>query len=69
MYYLLKTFPAGHYHLSFMATEALRRNYVRLHVVGIKDATKAQINTRPTRIIKHTNKRARAHTHTHTYIN
>ena len=41
MYYLLKTFPAGHYHLSFMATEALRRNYVRLHVVGIKDATKA----------------------------
>ena len=61
MYYLIKTCPPGHCHKSFMATDALGHTHVRLHVVGIQDPMKAQVNTRPTRIIIHTNK----YTHTH----
>ena len=64
MYYVLNTCPPGHYQFSFMATDALGHTHVRLNVVGIKDANKAQINTRQTRVIKHTN----THTHIHTHI-
>ena len=55
MYYLNKTYPLGHCHNSFMATGALGHTHVRLHVVGIQDPEKAQVNTRATSIIIHTN--------------
>ena len=62
MYYLIKTWPPGHCHNSFMATGAFGHTNVWLHVVGTQDTNKAQVNTRSTRIIIHTNK------YTHTYI-
>ena len=55
MYYLNKTYPLGHCHNSFMATGALGYTHVRLHVIGIQDPEKAQVNTRATSIIIQTN--------------
>ena len=66
MYYLIKTFHPSHCHNSFMATGAIGHTHVRLHVVGIQDPNNAQINTRPMRIIIHTN--IHIHTHTHIYM-
>ena len=48
-----------------MVTGALGHTHVRLHVLGIQDPNKAQVNTRATMIIIHTN----IYTHTHIYIN
>ena len=66
MYYLLKTSfpPPRHDHNSFMATGALGHTHVRLHAVGIQNPNKAQVNTRPKRIIIHTN----IYTHIYIYI-
>ena len=58
MYYLNRTCSPGHCHnsfISFMTTGALGHTHVRLHVVGIQDPKKAQVNTRATSIIIHTN--------------
>ena len=55
----------SHYQNKFMATGALGHTHVRLHVLGIQDPNKAQVNTRATMIIIHTN----IYTHTHIYIN
>ena len=53
-----------------MGTGELGHTHVRLHVVGIQDPNKTQVNTRQTRTIMYTNKyiHTRTHTHTHTYI-
>ena len=51
-----------------MATGALGHTHVRLHVVGIQDPNKAQINTRPTRITIYTNIYTHTYTNKRTYI-
>ena len=53
-----------------MGTGELGHTHVRLHVVGIQDPNKTQVNTRQTRTIMYTNKyiHTRTHTHTHIYI-
>ena len=66
LYYLIKKCPRGHCHNSFMVTGALGYTHVRLHVLGIQDPNKAQVNTRATKIIIHRN--IHRHTHTHIYI-
>ena len=53
----------SNYQNKFMATGALGHTHVRLHVLGIQDPNKAQVNTRATMIIIHTN----IYTHTHIY--
>ena len=65
LHYLSKTCPPGHCHNSFMTTGALGHIHIWLHVLGIQDPNKAQVNTRATMIIIHTN----IYTHTHIYIN
>ena len=53
-----------------MGTGELGHTHVRLHVVGIQDPNKTQVNTRQTRTIMYTNTyiHTRTHTHTHIYI-
>ena len=55
-----------------MATGALGHIHIWLHVLGIQDPNKAQVNTRATRLIIHTkiyqHTQPHTHTHTHTYI-
>ena len=68
MYVLSSTCAPGHYRNSFMATGALGHANLRLHVVDIQDPNKAQVSTRRTRIIIHTNLYTNTHTHTYIYI-
>ena len=70
LHYLSKTCPPGHCHNSFMATGALGHIHIWLHVLGIQDPNKAQVNTRATRLIIHTKiyQHTQPHTHTHTHI-
>ena len=42
MYYIIKTYPPGHCHNSFIGTGTLGHTHVRLHVFGIQDPNKAQ---------------------------
>ena len=49
-----------------MATGALGHTHVSLHVLGIQDPNKAQVNTRATRII--TYKHIYIHQHIYMYI-
>ena len=51
-----------------MATGTLGHTHVQLHVLGIQDPNKAQVNTRATMIIIHTNIYTHTHTQTHTHI-
>ena len=51
-----------------MGTGELGHTHVRLHVVGIQDPNKTQVNTRQTRTIIYTNKYIHTRTHTHIYI-
>ena len=66
MYYHIKTCSPRNCHNSFMATGALGHTHVRLHVVGIRDPNKAQVKTRPTGIIIHTD--IYTHIYIHVYI-
>ena len=56
LYIYIYTYPPSHCHDGFMATRALGHTHVRLHV-GIQDPKKAQVNTRATSLIIHTNRR------------